>query len=90
MAGDGMRTDSVIGSLRVVPRRPGHVHGDGDDGTTTRAGKAAAMAGGINLTLPVRSYRRHRQARTRLIVACVALAVVLALAARWAWRMYGL
>lgn len=78
--------DSVIGSLRVVPRRPGHVHGDGDDGTVTRAGKVAAMAGGIDLRMPVRSIRRHRQARTRMIVVIVALAVVAALAVRWAVR----
>lgn len=81
-----MKTDSAIGSLRVVPRDPRHVHGDGDDGTTTRAGKWAAACGGINLRDPVRSIRRHRQARTRMIVICVALAVVAALAVRWAVR----
>lgn len=82
-----MKPDSAIGSMRVVPRRPEHVHGDGDDSTTTIAGKVAEMCGGINLRDPVRSIRRHRQARTRMIVACVALAVVLGLAVRWAWRI---
>lgn len=81
---------TAFGSLRVVPRDPRHVHGDGDDGTVTRAGKKAAMLGGIDLRMPVRSIRRHRQARTRLIVVIVALAVVAALALRWAWRVYGL
>ena len=81
-----MNTDSAFGSLRVLPRNPRHVHGDGDDGTTTRWHKAHEMAGGINLRSPVRSIRRHRQARTRLIVVIVALAVVAALAVRWAVR----
>jgi hypothetical protein len=79
-------SDSAFGSLRVVPKRPGHAHGDGDDGTTTRWHKAHEMAGGINLRSPVRSIRRHRQARTRVIVVTVALAVVAALAVRWAVR----
>ena len=79
---------TAFGSLRVVPRDPQHIHGDGDDGTTTRWHKAHSMAGGINLRDPVRSIRRHRQARTRIIVLCVALAVVAWLAVRWAWRMW--
>jgi hypothetical protein len=84
-------TNSNIGSMALRPRDPKHVHGDGDDGTTTRAGKAAAMAGGIDLRLPVRSIRRHRQARTRLIVAIVCVGVVVALALHWLWRAsYGL
>lgn len=78
---------TAIGSLRVVPRRPGHVHGDFDDGTTTRWHKAHEMAGGINLRSPVRSIRRHRQARTRLVVVIVALAVVLGLVIRWMVRI---
>lgn len=82
-----MTTDSAFGSLRVVPRDPRHVHGDGDDGTVTRAGKKAAMCGGINLSSPVRSIRRHRQARTRLVVVIVALAVVAALVIRWIVRI---
>jgi hypothetical protein len=77
-----------IGSMALQPRRPGHVHGDGDDGTTTRAGKWAAACGGIDLKLPVRSMRAHRQARTRIIVGIVCVAVVVALALRWAWRSY--
>jgi hypothetical protein len=84
-----MNPDSAFGSLRVVPRRPQHVHGDGDDGTTTRAGKAAHMAGGINLTMPVRSMRRHRQWRTKLIVLLVMGCVVGYLALRWGWRAWG-
>lgn len=82
-----MTTDSAFGSLRVVPRRPGHVHGDGDDSTTTIAGKVAEMRGGINLRDPVRSIRRHQQARTRLVVVIVALAVVAALVIRWMARV---
>lgn len=61
-----------------------------NDGTSTLNAKLGAMNGSIDLSLPAaaRSMRRHRQARTRLIVACVALAVVLALALRWAWRVW--
>jgi hypothetical protein len=80
--------DTNIGSMALRPRDPKHVHGDGDDGVTTRAGKWAAACGGIDLKLPVRSMRAHRQARTRLIVVCVALAGVGWLVVRWAWRMY--
>jgi hypothetical protein len=40
----------------------------------------------INLSLPKRPLRAHRQARTRIIVACVALAVVVALALRWLYQ----
>lgn len=40
----------------------------------------------INLTQPLHR-RRHRQARTRLVVLCVALAVVAWLAVRYLWRM---
>jgi hypothetical protein len=44
----------------------------------------------IDLRSP-RQPRAHRQARTRIIVACVALAVVVALALRYLWRAsYGL
>jgi hypothetical protein len=80
-------TNSNIGSLALRPRRPGHVHGDGDDGTTTRWHKAHEMSGGINLRDPVRSIRRHRQARTKLIVGIVCAAVVASLALRWMWGM---
>jgi hypothetical protein len=79
-------TNSNIGSMALRPRRPQHVHGDGDDGTTTRAGKAAAMAGGIDLRLPVRSMRAHRQARTRLVVGIVMVSVVVALALHWLYQ----
>jgi hypothetical protein len=80
--------DTNFGSLRVVPLDPKHVHGDGNDGRTTIAGKAAAMAGGIDLRLPVRSMRRHRQWRTKLIVLLVMGCVVAYLALRWGWRMW--
>jgi hypothetical protein len=80
-----------IGSMALRPRDPKHVHGDGNDSTTTIAGKAAAMAGGINLRNPVRSMRAHRQARTRLVVGIVMAAVVVALALHWLWKAsYGL
>jgi CheY-like chemotaxis protein len=55
----------AIGSLDLAPK---HNRVWGDDMTTTRAGKWAAAAGGINLCAPVRSIRRHRQARTRAVV----------------------
>ena len=41
----------------------------------------------INLGVPAHR-RRHRQARTRMVVWLVALAVVAALAVRWAGRMW--
>ena len=75
--------DSAFGSLRVCPKRD---KSPLDDGTTTRAGKWAAAGGGINLTLPVRSIRRHRQARTRIVIGCIALALIVALVLRWASR----
>jgi hypothetical protein len=82
-------TNSNIGSMALRPRDPKHVHGN--DSTTTIAGKWAAACGGIDLKLPVRSMRAHRQARTRLVVGIVMVAVVVALALRWAWRAsYGL
>ncbi len=54
-----MTSDSSFGSLRVQPRDPKHVHGDGDDGTTTRWEKKQAM--GIDLHLP--RPRPHRKMR---------------------------
>jgi hypothetical protein len=42
----------------------------------------------IDLRLPI---RRHRQARTRIIVGIVCVAVVVALALHWLWKAsYGL
>jgi hypothetical protein len=79
--------DTNIGSMALRPRDPRHVHGDGNDGRTTIAGKAAHMAGGIDLRLPVRSMRRHRQWRTRLVVLLVMGCVIGYLALRWGWRM---
>ena len=80
-----MNSDSALGSLRVVPRDPAHVHGDGDDGTTTRAGKWAAACGGINLRAPVRSMRRH--GRTRIVVLMVGVGVLLGMTATMIARM---
>lgn len=80
--GESGRMNNDIGSMALRPRNPQHVHGDGDDGTTTRWEKVEAC-GGINLAAPVRSMRAHRQARTRIIVGIVAIAVVVALALRW-------
>jgi hypothetical protein len=82
-----MRNEN-IGSLDLCPK---HNKNWSDDGTTTRAGKWAAACGGIDLKLPVRSMRAHRQARTRIIVGIVCVAVVVALALRWMWKAsYGL
>jgi hypothetical protein len=81
-------TERTLGSLDPLPK---HHREWGDDCTATRALKADAMRSGVDLTLPVRSMRAHRQARTRIIVGIVCVAVVLALALRWAWRYsYGL
>lgn len=77
---------NAVGSLALTPRRQSHVHGDGDDGTTTRAGKAAAMLGGINLRDPIRSIRRHRNWRRAVGWSCIAgFAALTALA--W-WRVW--
>jgi hypothetical protein len=83
-----MRERTNIGSLDLCRK---YNKAWSDDGTTTRAGKWAAACGGIDLKLPVRSMRAHRQARTKLVVGIVMVAVVVALALRWAWRAsYGL
>jgi hypothetical protein len=76
-----------FGSLRVQPRNPRHVHGDGDDGTTTRWEKARAM--GIDLHLP--RPRPHRQTRGIMagVVIGLSLWAVICLFAVWVWRMYG-
>jgi hypothetical protein len=52
--------DNSLLNVRLQPKRPGHVKGDGDDGTTTRWEKARAM-GEINLHLP--RPPRHRPMR---------------------------
>jgi hypothetical protein len=86
-----MDRNEAYGSLGIVYKNPRHVHGDGDDGTTTRWEKACAMSDKINLPLAHKSMRRHDHARTRIIVGIVCVAVVLVLALRWAWRVsYGL
>jgi hypothetical protein len=79
-----------IGSMALRPRDPKHVHGDGNDGTTTRWDKACAMSDKIDLPLAHKSMRAHRQARTRILVGIVMVAVVVALALRYLWRAYGL
>jgi hypothetical protein len=72
-----------IGSMALRQRRPQHVHGDGDDGTTTRWEKACAMSDKIDLPLAHQSMRRHDHARTRMLVGIVMVAVVLYLVVRW-------
>jgi hypothetical protein len=80
-----------IGSMALRPRDPQHVHGDGDDGTTTRWEKACAMSDKIDLPLARGSMQKHGYARTRMLVGIVCVAVVVALALRWMWRIsYGL
>jgi hypothetical protein len=79
-------TNSNIGSMALRPRDPKHVHGDGNDGTTTRWEKACAMGDKIDLPLAHQSMRAHRQARTRIVVGIVCVAVIVALALRWAFR----
>jgi hypothetical protein len=80
-----------IGSMAMRPRNPQHVHGDGNDGTTTRWEKACAMSDKIDLPLAHQSMRRHDHARTRIIVGIVIVAVVVALALHWMWKAsYGL
>jgi hypothetical protein len=78
-----------IGSMALRPRRPEHVHGDGDDGTTTRWEKACAMSDKIDLPLARKSMQHH--SRTRIVISIVCVAVVVALALRYLWRAsYGL
>ena len=83
-----MRTDSAIGSLRVVPRDPQHIHGDGNDSPTTIMHKGIAMAHGINLHSPaaVSMDRHRRRRRTAAITLAIAVALVCALAVRWMVR----
>lgn len=83
-----MKTNTAVGSMRVVKKRPGHVHGDGDDGTTTRMSKAIAMLHGINLHSPAaQSMERHRRRRRSTgITIVIAVALVCALAVRWMVR----
>ena len=81
-------TDSAFGSLRVQPRDPRHVHGDGDDSTTTIMGKAVAMTHGINLRSPAAySMSRHRRQRRAVwaILGVLAACVVVG-AVRWMVR----
>ncbi len=79
-------SEDQIGSMALLPKRP---RVWGDDQTTTRMGKALAMAVGIDLSGPqAESMRRHRRAKRRvgLVTAAIAaFAIVLAVreAARW-------
>lgn len=81
-----MVSEHPVGSLALLPKRP---RVWGDDQTTTRIGKAIAMAVGAEVSGPrVESMRRHRRARRRLSLAAAAVGVavvvvVLRGAARW-------
>jgi hypothetical protein len=75
-----------IGSMALRPRRPEHVHGDGDDGTTTRWEKACAMSDKIDLPLARTSMQRHDYARTKMLVGIVIVSVVVALALHWLYQ----
>jgi len=74
-----------VGSLRIMPKDPRHVTGDGDDGQTTILHKAIAMAQGISLPkAQEQSMRRYNKAqavaRWVIGIACVGIIV---LAVRW-------
>jgi hypothetical protein len=78
-----MRTLTDFGSLRVLPKNPRHVTGDGDDGDTTILHKAIAMAHGINLynkrtqELSMRRYNDARNAlRWAIGIACVGIVIL--------------
>jgi hypothetical protein len=77
-----MRNEN-IGSLALCPK---HSRERSDDGTTTRWEKACAMSDKIDLPLAHQSMRAHRQARTRIIVGIVCVAVVVALALHWLYQ----
>ncbi len=81
--------DSAFGSLRVAPRDPRHVHGDGDDSVTTIMAKKIAMLHGINLRSPAAySMSRHRrQRRAVTAIICVVAACVVIGAIRWIVRL---
>ena len=78
-----MRTLTDVGSLRIMPKNPRHVTGDGDDGDTTILHKALAMAHGINLQhrhAHELSMRRHNDARNAIRwaigIACVGIVIL--------------
>lgn len=60
-------------------------HAPFDDGTITRAGKKAAMSGGIDLSQQRRSLRRHRASQAWVVSAGVL--VLLVGIAVMVWRM---
>ncbi len=83
-------THTNIGSLRILPKDPRHVTGDGDDGDTTRLQKAIAMAAGINLRTShheaaLRSMVSHKRWSRSVLWAGVG--ILLALTARTVWRL---
>ena len=75
------------GSLGLVPKHPLYVHGDNDDGTTTRFAKSRIMARGINL--PLSQPRRSPVDGTGIVIGCALGALIsgiLLLVALAAWR----
>ena len=77
-----MRTDSVMnpGRLHLLPKHRYHVTGDGDDGTTTRHGKALAMAQGIDLRSPAATSMRRHKRRRRIVINAAWAVVTVAIA----------
>jgi hypothetical protein len=76
-----MRTLTDVGSLRIMPKDPKHVSGDGNDGDTTIMHKALAMAHGISLPKAQElSMRRHNDARNAsrwaIGIACVGIVIL--------------
>jgi uncharacterized membrane protein YccC len=68
-----------------MPKNPGHVTGDGNDGDTTILYKALAMAHGIALPkAQAQSMRRHNDARNALRWAIgIACAGIVVIAFKW-------
>ena len=84
-----MRTLTDVGSLRIMPKDPKHVSGDGNDGDTTIMHKALAMAHGISLPkAQEESMRRHNDARNALrwAIGIVCVGIII-LAVRWVSTM---
>ena len=74
---------SNFGSLALAPK---HDRAWGDDGTTTRAGKAVAMVNGIDLRSPAADSMREHERHVRWIVYAAwttAVIAVATLALRW-------
>ena len=81
-------TTTYPGSLSLVRKHPGHVHGDMDDGTTTRWHKVQAC-GGINLRDPVRSMRSHHRTRVQVIALACVVMVIVGATVLMVWRAWG-